>query len=120
MVIQRYEIEYLLVMIALRIRFVCTYFLDVRKWELLLYHWSELSCTESFIDMISKIRFFKSLSRGLYYQLSVFALGPNGVSFSVALCVAEYDWRVVIKGGSGARDDCLLLKTFLMPILKES
>ena len=66
LVIQRYEIEYLLVMIALRIRFVCTYFLDVRKWELLLYHWSELSCTESFIDMISKIRFFESLSRGLY------------------------------------------------------
>ena len=42
--------------------------------------------------------------------MSVFALGPNGVSFSVALCVAEYDRRVVIKGRSGARDDGLYTK----------
>lgn len=42
--------------------------------------------------------------------MSVFALGSNGVSFSVALCVAGYDWRVVIKGGSGARGDGLYTK----------
>ena len=79
-------------------------------------------------QVVCIIHFFKSLQRlVLVATLIAYAMNKtclasekpiNCVSFLrlrwgvffIALCRAEYDWRVVIKGRSGARDDGLYTK----------